>query len=69
MGIFTADEWLAAVFRQKSLDSVGGSIHLALHIAGIVIPAVVEDAFIMHQTGGIKFPEEFGHLIDIPAAV
>ena len=68
MGVLAADKRFASVFRQELFDGFHRRIHLAFHIAGIVVTAVMHDPFIMNQTGGIFLPVELGHLIDIPAA-
>ncbi len=58
MGILAADKRLASVICQKFPDSFYGSIHLALHIAGIVITAVMVYPFIMNQTVRIQPAEK-----------
>ena len=69
MGILAADIRLAPVFLQELPDRLHGRIHLAFHIAGIIVAAVMEHAFIVHEPGRVDLAEELGHLIDILAAV
>ena len=68
MGILAADKRFASVLRQELLDRFHCRIHLAFHVAGIIVTAVVDNPLVMHQAGGIFLPVEPGHLIDILAA-
>ena len=58
VGIFTADKRLGTVFCKELLDCFYRRIHLAFHVAGIVISAVVAETFIMNQTSRICLMEE-----------
>ena len=65
VGILAADKRLASVFGKEFLDLFHRCVHLALHIAGIIVTAILEDAFVMYQSCRIFFTEELGHFINI----
>ena len=63
--IFATDKRLASVFFQKSFDVFHCGVHLAFHIAGIIVTSVMHNTFIVHQTSGVFLSVEPGHLINI----
>ena len=65
MGILTTDKGLGIIFCKKLFNCFHRWIHLAFHIAGSVISAVMADTFIMYQTGRICISKELGHFKNI----
>ena len=65
VGILTADKWFASVFCKEFLDLFHRCVHLALHIAGIIVAAILEDAFVMYQSRRIFLAEKLRHFINI----
>ncbi len=61
MGIFAQDERFLPMLLQERPHAGHRGIHLAFHIGGIIVAAVVEDAFVMHQPGVIQLPEALTH--------
>ena len=53
MGILTADERFAVIFCEELLDCFYRRIHLTFHITGVIIAAIMEDTFIVNQSGRI----------------
>src|SRR5699024_9709649 len=51
--VFTADKGLASVLLKKLRDLCRRCVHLAFYVAGIVVPPVMKDTFIMYQSRGI----------------
>ena len=68
MGIFAADKGLVTVLGQKFLDFGCRCVHLALHIARLIVAAVAENPFIMYKPGIVKLPESVCHIPDHGAA-
>ena len=58
MSILTADKRLVIVLIKKCLDVRSVRIHLALHVRGIVIGSVVEDAFVVHKPSVVELFEK-----------
>ena len=65
VGILAADKRLAPVFCKEFLNLFHRCIHLAFHVAGTIVTAVMENTFIMYQSCRIFFAEELGHLVNI----
>ena len=61
VGIFAQDEGLIPMLLQERPNARHRGIHLALHVGCIVVTAIMEDAFIMHQPGIIQLPEPLTH--------
>ena len=68
MCILTADKRFTVILCQELFDCFYRWIHLAFHITGIIITAVMEKSFIMYQTGRIILTEKLRHFIDIFSA-
>ena len=68
MSVFTADERLGIIFCKELFDCLYRRVHLAFHIAGIVISAVMAKTFIVNQTGRVCVAEELGHFKNILAS-
>ena len=68
MSVFTADERLRIIFCKELFDCLYRRVHLAFHIAGIVISAVMAKTFIVNQTGRVCVAEELGHFKNILAS-
>ena len=65
MGILTADKRLFRMLLEKLLNCPHRSIHLALHIAGLIETTLMYHTLIMHQTGIIILTEMLRHIKDI----
>ena len=65
VSIFAADKRFAPVFFQEFFNVLHRSIHLAFHIAGVVVSPVMENSFIMDQTGRIFSAEELRHFKNV----
>ena len=48
VGVFAADKRLVPVLGEELLNTGNRGVHLALHVAGIIVAAVMENAFIVH---------------------
>ena len=57
MCVLTADERFAVIFCKELFDGLNRWIHLAFHIAGVIVAAVMEQTFVMNQTGRILSAE------------
>ena len=68
MGIFTADKGLVAVLGEELPDARHGGVHLAFHVACLIVASVAEYAFIVYQPGIVQLPEFVRHIPDHAAA-
>ena len=63
MRVLAADKRLVIMLFQEPLDVGNRWIHLALHVAGIIVGPVVTDSFVMNKSVRIKLSKEIAHLI------
>ena len=68
MGIFAADKRFLGMLLQELLDIRSRGVHLAFHVGGIVEPALVENALIVHKARIIMLAEVLRHIKDILTA-
>ena len=69
VGIFAADKGLIPVLGKERLNGRDRGVHLAFYVAGVVVAAVMEDAFIVYEPGAVQLPEFIRHFFDYHSAV
>ena len=60
--VLAADKWLVRVFFKELLYACNRRIHLAFHIAGVVVGSVMADSLIVNESVRIKLSKELTHL-------
>ena len=58
MCIFTADKRFGIVLCKELFDCFYRRIHLAFHVTGVIVSAIMADSFIVDQTGRVCLMEE-----------
>ena len=62
MGIFAHNERALAMLGEVFPDSDDGRVHLAFHVAGVVVAAVMENALVVNQARVVQPVEKLGEV-------